>query len=96
MNADLTIDVLVPSAPVLPCLPVSEPRVRAQQIKSIAHSHAMDVSEQAPRDPSPFCHGKMLGDSFPPVCRNKQQQFYITGNHSINEYASSHRLHLAV
>lgn len=36
------------------------------QIKSAAHSHIINVSRQAPRDPSPFCHGEMLADSFPP------------------------------
>lgn len=66
MNADLTTGVLL--SPLLQCHPAClrpSPEVGAQQIKSIAHSHAMDVSEQAPRDPSPFCHGKMLGDVSP-------------------------------
>lgn len=71
MNADLTTDVfLSPPLQRGPARMCPSPEVRAQQIKSIAHSHATDVNEQAPRDPSPFCHGKRLGDSFPPVCRN--------------------------
>lgn len=96
MNADLTTDVLL-SPPLQrgPARMCPSPEVRAQQIKSIAHSQATDVNEQAPRDPSPFCHGKRLGDSFPPVCRNKHQQLYITGKHYINERAASHKLHFA-
>jgi len=89
MNDDLTIDVLL--SPLLqhsPACLCPSPEVRAQQIQSIAHSRATDVSEQAPPDPSLFCHGRVLGDSFHPACRNKQQQVCITAKSDISEHAS--------
>lgn len=90
MNADpATGELLAPLLWFCPACLHPSPEGRAEQIKSIARSHAVDVSEQAPPDPSAFCRGKTLGGSFLPVCRNKQQWVYIAGKCYINEHAAS-------
>lgn len=76
MNSDLFIDKpSSPSAPPPPCLPLPEPRAGSTADQIDCTHRAMDVSEQATCDPSPLCHGKMLGDLFALAVRTNSSSF---------------------